>query len=60
MATTYTVKLEFQNTKANSPKEAIEDIIKYISDPKQLNRCMWEVEDEDTGEEFMIDLSEDE
>ena len=56
----YRVKLEFANTKANNPKEAIEDLIVYLSDLKNLRGCIWEVEDEATGDELMIDLTEEE
>jgi hypothetical protein len=57
MQKTYTVKLEFSSLIADSPLDVAKVVAEMIQ--QESTDYIYDVEDEDTGEKFTVDLSED-
>lgn len=53
----YTISLTFTDQQFHNPLEAVKDFCKSIK--KDGHRFIYDVEDEETGEKFTVDLSED-
>lgn len=53
----YTISVTFTDQQANNPIEAVEDFIKYLKE--DADSCIYDVEDEETGEKFTVDMSEE-
>jgi hypothetical protein len=58
VATTFKVTLTFEDVMADSPKEAVDKIVKWIK--KGVDDMIFDAENEITGDKFTVDLSEDE
>ena len=54
---TYTISVTFTDQQANNIIEAVENFIEYLKE--DANSCIYDVEDEETGEKFTVDMSED-
>lgn len=58
VATTFKVSLTFEDVTANSPKEAVDKIVKWIKEG--VDEMIFDAENEINGEKWTVDLSEDE
>ena len=54
---TYTISITFTDQQANNPIEAVEKFIEYLKE--DANSYIYDVEDEESGEKFTVDMSED-
>ena len=54
---TYTISITFTDQQAKNPIEAVENFIESLKE--DANSCIYDVEDEETGEKFTVDMSED-
>lgn len=54
---TYTISITFTDQQANNPIEAVENFIKYLKE--DADSYIYDVEDEETGEKFTVDMSEE-
>lgn len=55
----YTVSITFDSMTAGSPLEAAKKMSKWLLEDSDAENMIYEVEDEDSGEKFTVDLSED-
>lgn len=53
---TYTISITFTYQQAKNPIEAVENFIEYLKE--DANSYIYDVEDEETGEKFTVDMSE--
>ena len=53
----YTISVTFTDQQANNPIEAVENFIKYLKE--DADSYIYDVEDEETGEKFTVDMSEE-
>jgi hypothetical protein len=58
VATTFKVTLTFEDVLANSPKKAVDKIVKWIKEG--VEDMIFDAENEINGEKWTVDLSEDE
>ena len=54
---TYTISITFTDQQAKNPIEAVENFIEYLKE--DANMYIYDVEDEESGERFSVDMSED-